>query len=486
MSAPDRTSSFARRIPTIDGLWALIAVVVPVMGAFVAKIMAIDLAYQIRAGGIMLDTHRLLDVDTFTFTVLGHPWLNQQWGSEVLLAGIYRAGGWGGTALARGALLGATVFFLYRACRAAGAAPRTAALLTLGGWMVGIEILPALRPQQFVFVLFAAVQWIVVGRHRSPKRLWLIPVVVAAWANLHGSFPLALLLLGFAWLEDRRRDPAGARRMLGVLLVSLVATLANPFGVRVWSYVVDLSTNPVVSQRIAEWGPPSIHTPTGLFFFASLFAVAVVLARRTRLIGLIPLLKLGVFACLGLSAIRGVVWWGLVAPVVVAELVAGAELSRPPQRSPLNAVIAAALLLTTAVVAPIGRGSDPATGGPAVLTYAPETLTAAVREAVPAGSNIFVSQLYASWSEFSAPTLLVAVDARIEIFPESVWADYYRVSTGQEGWSEILDAWKVTALVLHPRQAEGLLEVIDLHPEWRRIRSDASGSVYVRTDLAPV
>lgn len=35
--------------------------------------MAIDLAIRSAAGVIMLDTHQLVDVDTFTYTVAGHP-----------------------------------------------------------------------------------------------------------------------------------------------------------------------------------------------------------------------------------------------------------------------------------------------------------------------------------------------------------------------------------------------------------------------------
>ncbi|MEO8291655.1 MAG: hypothetical protein ABI635_00835 [Actinomycetota bacterium] len=475
----------ARRIPTVNGLWALIAVVVPITGAFLARMAAIDLAYQIRAGGIMLDTHRLLDVDTFTFTILGHPWLNQQWGAEVLLAAIYRSGGWGGIALVRGLLLGCTMFFLYRACRAAGGGPRASACLSLAGWLVGIQLLPELRPQQFGFLLFAAVQWIVATRRGSPHRLWLVPILVAAWANLHGSFPLALVLLGFASLEDRRKDPAGARRAMMVMGASLVATLLNPFGVRVWSYVVELSTNPVVSQRISEWQPPSIHTPTGALFFTSLLAATIFLARSGRSVGLIALLKLGGFGALGLLTVRGVAWWGLVAPVVVAGVLPGDGALRPADRSPLNATIAAALLIATGLVAPIGRGTDPVTGGPAVLTYAPESLVSAAREVVPTGSHVFVSQLYASWSEFSAPALAVAVDPRIELFPASVWADYASVSDGQEGWARILDEWQVNALVLDPGQSGGLLAVIGDSPEWRRIRADPSGFVYVRSDVIP-
>src|SRR5688572_20783575 len=85
-------------VPTIDGLWALIAVAVPTSGALLSRMMAIDLAYQIRAGEVMIDTRRVLDVDVFTFTAFGHPWLNQQWGAEVFFAAIYRAGGWAGIA----------------------------------------------------------------------------------------------------------------------------------------------------------------------------------------------------------------------------------------------------------------------------------------------------------------------------------------------------------------------------------------------------
>jgi hypothetical protein len=479
-----RASAPGRRlppIPTIDGLWALIAVVLPVAGAFAARMMAIDLAYQIRAGGVMLDTRRLLDVDTFTYTVRGAAWLNQQWGAEVLLAAIHRAGGWTGVAIVRGLLLGVIVFLIYRTCRAGGAAPRTAAILTLAGWLVGIEILPAMRPQLFGFVIFALVMWAIATRATSPRRLWLVPPLVVIWANVHGSFPLAFVLLGLAWLADRRSDPQGARRLLAVAAVTVPATLVNPFGIRVWSYVADLSTHPVVSRRIAEWGPPSVHTPTGLLFFASIFGVVALTARRLRPVPWLPLLTLGLFAALGLLAIRGVVWWAMVAPVVVAWLIRD-DAARQPARSrpPLHAVVVAALLLLVVATLPLARGTDPVAGGPGVLTYAPERLVAAARGAVPAGTNAFVSQLYASWTEFSAPALPVAVDARIEIFPESVWDGYYLVSAGREGWSDVLERWDVRVLILEPNQASGLLEVLPAHPEWRRIARDANGSVYLR------
>lgn len=400
-------------------------------------------------------------------------------GAEVLLNAIHGAGGWTGVALARGLIFGCTMFLVYRSCRAAGAAPRTSALLSLASFVVGIEIVPSLRPQAFGFLLFAAALWAVTTRARSPRRIWLVPLLVLPWVNLHGSFPLALVLLGLAWLEDHRHDP-GARRVMAAGGVALLATFVNPFGIRVWSYVIELSSHPVVSRRIAEWGPPSFQTITGFAFFVSLLAVGVLLARSPRPIGWAPLGTLGAFAVLGLLQIRGVAWWAIVAPIVVAGLLRDDHRPRDHSRLPVNALIAGALFSLLAITAPIGRGVDPASGGPAVLSYAPERLVAAAREAVPSGSHAFVSQLHASWSEFSAPDLLVAVDPRIELFPEGVWDDYYLVSAGREGWEVVLDRWDVRVLVLEPTQAEGLLAVLETNSGWRRIAVDANGAVYLR------
>jgi xanthosine utilization system XapX-like protein len=458
----------------------LIAVAVPVAGAFVGRMMAIDLAYQIRAGSVMLETRRLLDVDTFTFTVGGLPWLNQQWGSEVVLAAIHRIGGWAAIAIARGLLVGLVMLLLYRACRAAGAAPRTAALLSLGGWLVGVEIMPSMRPQLFGCILFATSVWLLVSARTSPKRLWWLPAVMVAWVNLHGSFALMFLLLGLAWLDDQRRGGELGWTLVAVGVAALAASAPNPYGIDAWAYAFSLTLDPVVLREVAEWGPPSIHTFTGAAFFASIFAVGLLFARRRRAVSWVTLLSLAAFGVLGLIAIRGVVWWALATPVILARLLTQRDATEDGPRPPLHLALAAVIVLLPVVVLPIGGGVDPRTGGPSVLTVAPERLVSVARSRLPAGSNVFVSQLYASWSEFSAPGLLVAVDPRIEVFPAGVWDDYFLVSDGREGWDDVLDRWGVDALLLEPEQAEGLLAVLPRHPGWELVAADAAGSLFVR------
>src|SRR5438105_9238657 len=114
------------------------------------------------------------------------------------------------------------------ACRAAGTALRTSAWLTIASFAVIVGGL-SLRPQLIGMVLFAATVWLVVERRAHPGRLWLIPALVVVWANIHGSFFLAPLVLGLAWLEDLHdRAPRPSRTLL-IGVASILAATVNPF-----------------------------------------------------------------------------------------------------------------------------------------------------------------------------------------------------------------------------------------------------------------
>src|SRR5207237_5119166 len=138
-----------------------------------------------------------------------------------------------------------------------------------------------------------ATVWTVADRRAHPGRLLAVPVMAAAWANLHGSFFLAPMLLGLAWLEDVHARSVTARRTLTIGIVSAGASLLNPFGLRVWTYAFDISTNRRIATMISEWQSPTIRTFVGVAFFASGLAVAGLVARRVRSVPWPSLLFLG-------------------------------------------------------------------------------------------------------------------------------------------------------------------------------------------------
>jgi hypothetical protein len=476
-ASPARRSLFLRL--TLSQLWSVVAVSLPAISMLLPKLSAIDLAYQVRAGTLMFHSHRLLRTDPFSFTAGGMPWLNQQWGAELAFAAIYRVGGWALLVVTR-ALLAALIFLLvFLACRARGAKRKLAAGLAIASFSVSLPGM-ILRPQLLGLLFFALTVWIISARDRFPRRLLLIPAIVVVWSNVHGSFFLGPALLALAWVEDRSGRSPHPNQTLGVAAVAALAANLNPFGIRVWGYALGIPTNNVISRTIIEWQPPSLRTEAGLLFFLSVAAAIVVLARQRRPAPWPPLLTLGIFFLVGLLAVRGIYWWALVAPSVLAGILAEEDGSAAPEEPSLalNTMIAGMLLMIGFLFLPWWRVS----GQPSqanLLDHAPPGVTRALRSAVGTEDRMFNPQIWGSWFEFSVPGLPVFVDSRIEVFPASVWRDYDRVSGGIQGWQAILRRWRITVLVADRTQQAQLIPRIRQDPGWRLVHEDRDGLVFV-------
>ena len=480
-------STGRRRHLSLAELWAVVAVAIPVLALLLPKLSTIDLAYQIRAGDIMLRTHHLLSTDVFTFTAGGQPWLNQQWGAQVLFAVLYRMGGWPLLILARAVLAGGVAAFVFLACRARGAGTKPAAWLTIASfavWLPGA----ILRPQLLGLVLFALTLWLLSDRGRHPARLWWIPAIVVVWANLHGSFFLGPVLVALTWLQARFRheEPIAVRRLIRVGFASVVAANLNPYGLRVWKYAVGIPANRVIADTIVEWRPPTVRTGPGLMFFVSVAVVALVLARSRRSAPWPTLVSLGLFLLIGLFALRGIYWWALAVPPLLVELLPDRLPRRFAQdlRSPANSALAGMLVLVALILLPWWRQGGP--GGPeALLDHAPPGVTASLASVLRPGDRVFDPELWGSWFEFRFPRNRVFDDSRIEVFSARTWNQYDQVSGAVDGWQRILDRWRIRVVVASRSQQGALIPAIRSDPRWTLLHEDDEGLVFVRSGQVP-
>jgi hypothetical protein len=508
----------------MERLWAFVAAVLPALAALLVAMPAVDLAYQLRAGAEILGGGGIPAVDTWTFTVAGTAWLDQQWGAQVLLRLVFDAFAWTGLAVLRAILLAVTFGLVFNAARRAsgGGIPAAwLAILALGSFVVAAPSL-ALRPQLFAIVLFAIVLVVLAGRSERPGRVWLIPLVAAAWANLHGTFPLVLVVVGLAALEDaaRRRWPE-ALRLAVAGVVAAAATLVNPFGLDVWGYVVNLASNPTIASQVSEWRPPSPLEGAGALFYGSLVVVGAVVAAVLALgrrpgraavppaaIG--PLITLAAFAGLGILTGRGLAWWALAAPVALASIVgvaAGAGSRRPGDPSvvaptwvpealrpipaterarPLNLVIVAVLLLAFVALLPSWRPVGRAGVPEGLLSHAPQGIAAELSKLYGrknAPLRVWNPQLLGSWLEFAVPTgYVVSLDSRLELYPASIWADAEIIASASDGWRELLRDYRVSILVVAPEQT-ALLQALDARAGWVAIYRSDEGSIWTPPNL---
>ena len=247
---------------SIDRLWLVLAVLLPALIALLVPLPAVDLAYQVRAGDEILRTGALPGVDTYTFTIAGTPWTDQQWLAQVLLAAGYRLGGWELLVVLRAASwprrLGCWRDRDPPRRRRTDSRRAVADRLRAGGAR-------AWRSDPSCSVSSCS-RSCCCSRRRGfarPRAWWFAPVlVVALWANLHGSFVLAPLLLGYVWLDDLVRGRPATASLI-VLLAGTAATLANPFGPDAWSYAAGIGSSPVITQQVSEWQRTTPFTVPG-------------------------------------------------------------------------------------------------------------------------------------------------------------------------------------------------------------------------------
>jgi hypothetical protein len=464
---------------TLPQVWAAISCALPMM-VVLGSLGAIDLAYHLRAGDLMIRTHSFLRSDPLSFTAGGGSWVDQQWGAQLLLAWVFKGLGWGGLALAHGLLVGAIFAFVYLACRAAGSPARISAWTSLAAFVAAFVNL-SLRPQLLGMALFAVTLWLVVGRTSHPGRLVAVPAIVAIWANVHGSFFLGPLLIALAWVEDVSRNDPRARRTLLLGVASAAATLLNPFGPRVWSYVIKLSTNSDITAHVQEWQPPTLRGPGGTLFFLSVAVVAVLLARTEQRVPWPRILWLGAFFVIGLTAGRSTAWWALGAAPLIANLLGDrVRIRKELPASTLNSAIAFLLVVPCVLLFPWSFVGTQAGAPGSRVANAPAAISSELHKVLRPGDRIFNAQIWGSWFEFAIPDNPVFVDSRIEVFSHSIWRQYMAVSGGRQGWQAILDRWRVRAVAISPEQQAGLIPLIRRDPTWDLVYMDKDGLIFLR------
>jgi hypothetical protein len=233
--------------------------------------------------------------DPFSFTAAGAPWVDHEWGAEVLFAGVFRLAGGRGLVALRALLFAAALTLLAALAWDRSRHPLgTVALVAAAAGLVSFFL--NLRPHTFTYLLVLALLAAADAHRRGRRRaLWWWPPLVALWANLHGGFVLGLGVAGLAAgaLLLRRDAPTGdRRRVLVPALLTLAAPLANPYGPGLFAYLVrELGGD---HSLVSEWARvaavPAAATP---FFAWTLLplagAVAAPRAQRLDQLGLLAI-----------------------------------------------------------------------------------------------------------------------------------------------------------------------------------------------------
>ncbi len=262
---PTAASLDATSLPADDSgrlerrLFRILAAVA-LLYAFLAGLATIgdpDFGWQLARGRWIAQHHHVFTFDVLSYTVPGAPAVYPALGG-VLLYWVYVLGGYQLLSWLTALTCAGTVALLLRRGNVF-----TASIAILAMPFIAMRMVP--RSELFAIVIFAAyvsILWQHFQTSRAP--LWLLPVLMAAWVNIHFSFFSGFgLLAAFVGVEVLELPFAGERRRNAIarlkheipwFLATAAATLANPWGWKLYKETAQY-TGAALAIYVNEWAP---------------------------------------------------------------------------------------------------------------------------------------------------------------------------------------------------------------------------------------
>jgi hypothetical protein len=527
-SVTQHAASATRRWPlTLDHVWLAAGLMLIALRPLLTSIPPFDFWWHLATGRAIVAQGAIPTVDTFSYTQSGHPFYNQGWLAEFLMYGLYQIGDVHLIIIVQALVMALAYGLLLRLCIIRSGQLRLSVALLL------LTTLPlsftnwVVRPQSYTFPLFVGFLTILTEyRLGRSNRLWLMPPLMVLWVNMHGAFVLGLALIGITffgeflkgtwrarnralrtehWPErnessliedqpptDNRQPTTEASSQFSILnsqfilwgALTALATLLNPRGLGVLSYVSNLLGSNAVTKLVEEWAPPTIRDAggNGLIFFLFLIGATVVLIYARTRPDLTDMLLFGAFLWLALGATRNIVWFGFVAtPLVVAQ--AATLLPAPPARrhpgSPaLNAMLIGVLSLLLLIGLPwVKPMLLPPSFGALLSEDTPVAAVTFMRGEPTRSRHLFHTEGFGSYLMWAAPEQPVFIDTRIELYPYEQWVDY--INLGQaNNVAQLLRKYDIDGLLLNKKRQAALVEVTRADSTWQ-VRYEDEQVIYL-------
>lgn len=488
---PNTTRPPRLRPPDASVLWFTVILAATCFLVALIPIRANDFWWHLQIGKWIQTHGQIPDTNMFAWTLpTEQPFFYGAWLGEYIFALLHSWGGLELVIFARNLMFGATLWLVGWEARRRSGSWRIAALAILLLYVMTLNNL-TLRPQNWSWLPFM-LTFILLSRFADGclKRGWLllIPLLMTFWVNIHGSFVLSPGLVGIFFLGEglrwRLKQPGSRSRgdlawLAGIGLLTALATLANPRGAGIFSYVLGLMTDQPSQTLIAEWQSPTLDgIPNTAFFASTLLLLLALIYTRQRPSPTNMLLTLA-FLWLAWSGQRYIIWYAAVVMPLLAQAISKLPNPLPRLTSPrswANALLCLLMMAPALLAQPwfienlplpqaywtlVQRGSNE---GPLLSA---DTPTAAVEylKANP-GGNLFNEMGYGSYLIWAVPQQGVFIDPRVELYPYQQWQDYVQISHALN-YNTLLAKYGADRILLDVALQPELASALADNPAWR-------------------
>jgi len=277
---------------SLEAVWLASPLFLVALVALLSPVLPHDYFWSLVQGRACIQLGAIPSENAFLFTLPAHaPFFDQPWLAQLAMFGAHTLGGHSLNVVVLALCLALGLGLAMDTALRLGADARAVALIALFSVPVfgfGANV----RTQMFAYPCFSAVlrSASAPDGRVDPKRALASAGVAALWANVHGSFVLAPLLMAaplavslFKTLLGREPTSDLRARGLGFLAVT-AGTFVNPSGPLVYLYVVRLgrAMNVAGATDVIEWRAPRMSSTAGALFLVLLGVSFVALLRFRR------------------------------------------------------------------------------------------------------------------------------------------------------------------------------------------------------------
>lgn len=283
-----------------------------------------DLWGHVRFGLDVLRDGTLPRTDPYSFTS-DREWINHEWAAEIAAGAAFRGAGGAGLVILKILVMAGSLLLLDWVLRRDGVLEgRRRDWIGAAAVITTVQQAHHVRPHLFSLLFFTVLLACLVNSSAPTGRrwLWAVPPLFAVWANFHGGWivggaVLMLWTLGSA-MSARADGSRPVALLVGTGAASLIATLANPYGVGLWRFLWD--TVGFGRADITEWQPVYALDPSvwALWIVTTVLAVlglvreqrAHLEPRRILVVGVLAVGSLLVNRLLGFFALSTLTLFG--------------------------------------------------------------------------------------------------------------------------------------------------------------------------------
>jgi hypothetical protein len=449
--------------------------------AHLAVVADPDVWWHLRTGQWILAHGALPKTEPFSVFGAGKPWVAYSWLFELLVFNLFKGFGITGIVVYTTGMVVAITAALHRLNQRLQLDFTVALLLAFAGSFCLISLW---TPRSWLFsILFFVLELDVLMQARKTGKmgeLYWLPLLFALWANLHVQFVIGLLalavlvgetLLAHWWNAiETRISPL---RLCAVSAACILATLLNPYGLKIYAVIYDVASQHGVMSKVSELQAIPFRGLQDYVVLVFALAAAVVVGRARR-IEVFELLLLAFGVLVSFRSLRDEWVVVVVASAILAHGVTGDAGNRFVVRPWAAPLVAAA----TCVVVFLGFRMQGVDNG---------FLTTELSKSLPVGAADYVKQkglsgpVYDdySWGGYLIwnPGLPVVIDGRQNVYGDERINRNIATWDGVRHWASDPDL-KTAGVVIGPVDAP-LVQLLRLSPAFDLAYEDQVAAVFV-------